>query len=575
MKYDYDVIIVGSGVAGALSACKLSTLGDYRILILEAGDNGITEGQRVEFHHAMDRQGNRADVYAPYLELDSRKAVPSPEKSTRPLKQKDEEKYYDYTEESGDTFRASYTRLVGGSTWTWRGNTPRFLPTDFNLNSTYGVGRDWPISYDDLEKFYCEAESELGVSGNHEELDGLFGAYRSAPFPMRGIPLSYSDQRVRQRIHDKSVNGTTIHVVTTPQARNTEIYDGRAACEGHSNCIPLCPSHAKYDASIHLRRLLTNPKVTLKSSAVVTRLSADKDGQITTVYYKDWRSDDKKKDRPVTAPVVILAAHAIETPKILLMSNLATTSGQVGKNLMDHIQWEIAALFPEPVYPFRGPQSITGIEAFREGPFRSTRSAFRMTIGNDGWGRAGSPARIIDDLLTKEKAYGPELLKKAADRVTRMIRLSFSTEMLPSSKNFVDLSPKVDPVLGINRPRFTFEPDDYCIGGLKAGVEAATALFGIMGATIEDNPLFDKDGNLNWNTAAHIMGTCIMGNDPKDSVVDQWGRVHDHHNVYIVGSSVFATAATGNPTLTLAALTLRTAGEIDRQLKAGGVARAH
>ena len=67
MKYDYDVIIVGSGVAGALCASKLSSLGDYRILILEAGDNGIGEGQRVEFHHAMDRQGNRADVFAPYL----------------------------------------------------------------------------------------------------------------------------------------------------------------------------------------------------------------------------------------------------------------------------------------------------------------------------------------------------------------------------------------------------------------------------------------------------------------------------------------------------------------------------
>lgn len=66
MKYDYDVIIVGSGVAGALCAWKLSTLGNHRILILEAGNNGIGEGQRLEFHHAMDRQGSRADVFAPY-----------------------------------------------------------------------------------------------------------------------------------------------------------------------------------------------------------------------------------------------------------------------------------------------------------------------------------------------------------------------------------------------------------------------------------------------------------------------------------------------------------------------------
>jgi glucose dehydrogenase len=78
------------------------------------------------------------------------------------------------------------------------------------------------------------------------------------------------------------------------------------------------------------------------------------------------------------------------------------------------------------------------------------------------------------------------------------------------------------------------------------------------------------DGTVNWNTAAHIMGTCIMGRDPKDSVVDEWGRCHDHENLFIAGSSVFATAATANPTLTLAAITLRTAKEIHRQLRHGG-----
>ena len=172
--YEFDVIIVGSGVAGALAAWKLSTYDDYRILILEAGDNGIGEGQRAEFHHAMDRQGNRADMFAPYLEVRSRRMVPSLEKAAAPKPapgQPFAEQYYDYAD-TPDTFRAGYTRLVGGSTWAWRGNTPRFLPTDFRLKTTYGVGRDWPIDYDDLEDYYVEAEHELGVSGNHEELDG-------------------------------------------------------------------------------------------------------------------------------------------------------------------------------------------------------------------------------------------------------------------------------------------------------------------------------------------------------------------------------------------------------------------
>ncbi len=569
--FDFDVIIVGSGVAGALAAWKLTTYDDYRILILEAGDNGINVGQRVEFHHAMDRQGNRGDMYTPYLELPSRRMVPSPERATAAKPQPGQpfaEKYYDYGE-TPDTFRAGYTRLVGGSTWAWRGNCPRFLPTDFRLRKTYGVGRDWPIDYDDLEDYYVEAEQELGVSGNHDELDGLFGAYRSRPFPMPGQVLAYSDQLVKPRIEGKKVGDTTILVTTTPQARNSEPFDGRPACEGHSSCIPLCPSHAKYDATVHLRRLSRRPNVELRSGCVVTRLEKDAEGRVTQVRYKRW-TEPGAPETVVSAPIVLVAAHAIETPKLLLMSGLANSSDQVGRNLMDHIQWEVTALFEEPVYPFRGPQSVTAIESFREGAFRSQRSGFRMTIGNDGWGRTGSPTSVIARLLDKDK-YGAPLLDQARHEITRMIRLSFSTEMLPSPDNRVQVSAKVDDALGLPRPLIRFEVDRYSQGGLTAGFEASKALFALMNAELaEAKAPVQPDGTLNWNTAAHIMGTCIMGRDPKDSVVDGWGRCHDHENLFIAGSSVFATGATANPTLTLAAITLRTVKEIHRQLRHGG-----
>lgn len=568
MPHDYDVIIVGSGVAGALCAWKLSQLGSYRILILEAGDNAVTHAQRVIFQNVMDSQGNRGDMYAPYNNLKSRLFAPVPENAQLELedqRDKGKEKYYDYTAGSKHAFKAGYNRMVGGSTWSWRGNCPRFIPSDFQLKTLFHVGRDWPLDYFELEPWYCEAEWELGVCGNHEELDGLFGAYRSREFPMRGIPLSYSDEQIKRRIDGQSVLETKVRVVTTPQARNTTVFEGRPACEGESNCIPLCPIQAKYDATAHLRRLLQRPGIELRTAAVVTQVEKSND-RVGAVKYIDWRAGNK--ERTVRGAVVVLAAHAIETPKILLLSKLANGSGQVGRNLMDHVQFELIASFPEPLYPFRGPQSVTGIDDFRDGDFRGVRSGFRMTIGNDGWGRTGSPATVIGNLL-KGGTYGSGLPDAIAKEIPRMVRLSFSTEMLPDPNNQVDLSPQKDD-LGIPRPRFTFDIGRYSEGGLRHGFAAATALFDLMGAEISaqakklDNDLTKR---VNWNTAAHIMGTCVMGNDPADSVVNRWGRTHEVPNLWIVGSSVFPTSATGNPTLTLAALTLRTAAAIDRTMR--------
>jgi choline dehydrogenase-like flavoprotein len=379
---------------------------------------------------------------------------------------------------------------------------------------------------------------------------------------MRGIPLGYSDQQVKERIEGKTVRGTRIRVVTTPQARNSTAFDGRPACEGHSNCIPLCPIQAKYDATVHLRRLRNDPRVELRKAAVVSRLEKGGDGRVCEVYYKNWHSDDPEKEHSVSGKVVVLAAHAIETPKILLMSNnLANRSGQVGQNLMDHIQFEVIASFPEPLYPFRGPQSIASIEEFRDGAFRSTRSAFRMTIGNDGWGRTGSPATVIDNLLKNGK-YGSALPPAIADQIPKMVRLSFSTEMLAERSNRIELSTNRD-VLGIPRPLFTFDVGDYSRKALREGFETAKELFRIMEATVVGDQTMPEG---KWNTAAHIMGTCIMGDDPTRSVVNRWGRTHDVPNLWIVGSSVFASSTTANPTLTLAALSLRTAAAIHREM---------
>jgi choline dehydrogenase-like flavoprotein len=565
MPEKFDVVIIGSGVAGALVAAELTAKTQKRILLLEAADHRIdgpgVKSQRVEFHRAMNLHANRGDMHAPFSRLPNRSLFAAPENASRALaeQQGGVEKYYD--QKGPEPYKAPYNRLAGGSTWSWRGNVPRFIPSDFKLRSTYGIADDWPISYEELEPWYVRAEAELGVSGHHGEWSGLLGATRSSGFPMPEIPYSFGDELIRSAIDGKRVDGVTIKVVHTPQARNSRPYQERPACEGNHNCIPLCPIQAKYDATVHLNRALGAPnKLVLRTGCVVTRLASDASGRITSVHYRNWKVGPRDKESIVDAGIVVLAANALETPKLLLMSRLCPRSKAVGAYLMDHVQDEVGARLSEPVFPFRGPQSTASIEAFRDGPFRSQRSAFRMTIGNDAWGRkpGGAPIDILEQAMD-QNLWGKALAARFRDSVTRMFRISFSTEQLPRIENRVELSDKLDD-LGVPRPQLSYAVDEYTLKGLEHGHETALKILDVIPG-IEVDPDSRKPPK-GWNTAAHPMGTTRMGSDPATSVVDASGRSHDHANLYCVGASVFTTGATANPTLTLAALTLRTSEAI-------------
>lgn len=583
----YDFVIIGSGVAGALAAYKLSERKDGRsILVIEAGhsiiseeatflklsqaaDNTLDRELRKEFVNTWALSPTKT-VLSPYEKLKSNEFVPSPDGSPRA----ELERYYQFDKNDLEFFKATYQRIFGGSTWSWRGNCPRLVPNDFLLKSKYLVNNpaissnteDWAITYSDLEKHYIEAEHELGVSGNHDEWNTHYhGAFRSEPFPMENIVQSYSDQQIKNRLGNfVEINGVKIRVLSTPQARNSVAYNNngkqqfRGACEGNGNCIPVCPTQAKYDATVHLKLAKRN-SVEFLPHCVVSDLEVDGSGRISQVNYIDWLSDNIQKRHSIKARNVILATHGIETAKILLYSGLANSSGQVGLNLMDHLNNEAIGLMPEPIYTFRGPQGTSSIPAFCDGKFREQFAAFNITFGNDGWGRSESPQKTLADLVDK-KIFGKELQDKFKNRVWRQIRFSYSAEMLPQSYNKVTLGDKLDP-LGIPRPKISMKLDDY---SRKAFVYAQTVLKQILQElkATEIQPEFPKFPNLDFNTAGHIMGTCRMGTDPTKSVVDAFGKSHDHPNLYIVGTSVFTTGATANPTLTLAALTLRTIDSI-------------
>ena len=259
----------------------------------------------------------------------------------------------------------------------------------------------------------------------------------------------------------------------------------------------------------------------------------------------------------------------METPRLLLHSRsertpagVANRSDQVGRHLMDHpikLSW---ALSGEPVWPYRGPLSTAGIENLRDGPGRSSRAGLRIQIGNAGWTWGTGGALTLPRTLAESGLRGEALRNAAVDQAARHVELASLIEQLPNADNRIVLDTKDKDHYGVPLPRLRYAIGDYSRDGLAAAQGIHDRIFAKLGATdIHHQPEFQGAG--------HIIGTCRMGEDPAHSVVDPALRCHDHDNLHILGSAVFPTSGTANPTLTIAALALRLAGDIKATLKHG------
>lgn len=526
-----DIAIIGSGVAGALVAAHLAEKG-MKVTILEAGEE-------VDRSTAVDRFWSAATKVpeCPY--------PPTPQ-AMHPVS--DDLNFW-YQQSGPDKFASTYIKTVGGTTWHWLGTALRLVPADFELRTRFGQGEDWPINYASLSSYYDKAETELGVSGDNT---ADLGSPRSTSYPMPAIPQTFLDKSFAS-----ALQGSTYDVSSTPQARNSRDQSDRPACCGNASCIPVCPVQAKYDATVHVARATKAGALLLSRTNVVT-LEVGDDNRITAAKFMRWDGSTGT----LLARHFVLAAHAIESPRLLLNSaseripnGVGNSSDQVGRNLMDHPTQLSWALANEPVFPYRGPISTSGIENLRDGDFRRIRGAFRIEIGNDGWSwPTGAPISTAAD-LAKQGLRGKDLDQTLRQQTSRHVRLASLVEQLPDRENRVSLDPSKRDVYGVPLPRLSYRIDGYVTAGLSAARTAHEEIFQRLGVSqMHHSPQAQGAG--------HIIGTLRMGSDPMTSVVDGTLRSHDHPNLFVSGSAVFPTSATANPTLTIAALALRLADTI-------------
>ena len=531
-----DFVVIGSGIIGSLAARKLAQAG-ASVLILEAGP-------RIERDDIVARFRNsprRSDWMSPY---------PSVASAPHPIYQPQDNGYL--VQAGPYPYPAEYIRMVGGTTWHWAAQAWRNVPNDFQIKTLYGVGVDWPFSYEDLEPFYQEAEVIMGVSGAANT-----GSPRSQPFPMEPVAEVWAMRRLRERL------APDFEVVSNTTARNSRGYDGRPACCGNNSCQPICPIDAQYHGGL-AAAAAEAAGVKLLANANVYQLEHDAQGRITAALYYD---PDKTSHR-VTGKTFILAANGIESPRLLLLSRsdkfpqgLANQHDMVGRHLMDHPSTSLTFDADEDVWLGRGPQSPSSINTMRDGAFRAEHAPYRLDFTNISRVDGASSA------LISAGVYGVEFEKRLRHSAAREMSLKNVLEVLPHPDNRITLSREKDS-MGIPKPQVHYAIDDYTRRGHERSTQDFQRVAELMGAS---NLRPSKEGAFANNQ--HICGTLSMGNDPARSVCDQWGRAHGHENLFLASTGLLPTAATCNSTENGIAVALRTVQYLLSEQSQAGVAQ--
>lgn len=525
-----DVCIIGSGITAAMIAHKLSDEREANIVVVEAG------GASVPF---AGRTARRAR-YLAYGEnpwsgdhIDDQNAL-------------------------GVAHGFSPSMQVGGLAMHWGGVTPRFSPEDFRVRSLYGVGDDWPLSYDDLDPYYQEAEERLGVSGEQgpPELDP-----RSRPYPMPPLPLSYSLEQLR-----KWGAAAGIPFWSQPSAKNSVPYAGRAVCARCDTCFPVCPTGAKYSPDFTFDALVRDRKIRLLTSTLVRRLVAEP-GSARIEHAVAVRTDAPDTTVELRAKLFVLAAGFTWSPHLLLLSadsrfpnGIANRSGTVGRYLNGHRNVGAQIRLPLELFPGMNQQHSLCTKKYMR-PGRLTRYVrhdlriWESTTGRD--------PRLADD--SGRVLIGDEVLDdwRARSR-TGAARVRAYYDVLPHRDSALTLDAAVRNRWGDPMPRLTFRDSEESVALRAPTEDGIKRLFQHM-ARAGGGEIITMRGS---DAQEHPGGGCRMGDDPATSVCDGFGQAHDHENLFVAGAPTSVTGGCANATLTFAALGLRSAARIGERLPA-------
>ena len=539
----HDVIVIGSGASGGMAAYNLTAKG-VKVLMLDAGD--VFEPARFWTHEPPYRRMQRrlAGERPPGFELDT---------AEQP-----------YLTPDGQPFSLRRVWGRGGKTNIWGRVSLRLSDIDFGAAERDGWGIPWPIRYADVAPYYDRVDQLIGVCGGDENLDVLPGSRYYMPPP---------PPRCGEVIVRKAADSLGIVSVAMRRANLTRDHRGFRACHHCGACGDGCRTASRFSSAQHLIPFaLETGNLEIISNAVAARILVDDTGRARGVQYFDRVTGNA---REVRARVVVVGASCMDSTRILLNSTssahpngLGNGSDVLGRNYAEQIMVHVRGFLPQLFG--RGYTNDDGIDGghlyIPRFNHRQSNLDYLRGFGIQMWSTGCQHTGVT--AAENIAGFGAEFKASVKRRYPALVSLHPFGEVLPRPDNRVTVDESRTDRYGVPLMRVAVQFGENERKMRRHMYETCEEILHAAGAEIAP---FDRETNDMPGSAIHEHGTCRMGADPAQSVLNGFNQMHEVDNVFVVDGSAFTAASEKNPTMTILALAWRATDYLAEELRAGNL----